>query len=63
MGNRYVKIKVINDADEKAIAMITLFNRTYTNQKDQHLYLLRIIKKHNKHFPKLQKIINFIILL
>jgi hypothetical protein len=48
------KLKVVNDAAERGIALMTFFNGTRTNQ-DQQQYLLQVIEKHRQNFPEAKK--------
>jgi hypothetical protein len=46
------KLKVVNDATERGIVLMTYFNGTHTNQEDQQQYLLQVVENTNKIFRK-----------
>lgn len=48
-------VKVVNDAAERGIALMTSFNGTLTNQEEQQQYILQVIEKHRKDFPDSKK--------
>jgi len=53
--NKLQKLKVVNDAAERGVALIQSFNAVLTNQEKQ--YLLQIVEKHRNEFPKCNKTI------
>jgi len=55
-GQKKVKaLKVVNDAAERGIALITSFNNVLTNQEDQKQFLLQIVEQHRQTFPNSMK--------
>ena len=49
------KLKVVNDAAERGVALIENFNSALTSQEEQKQYLLQINKNHHQKFPKAKK--------
>ena len=49
------KLKVVNDAAKRGVALIENFNSALTNQEKQKQYLLQIVKNHRQKFPKPKK--------
>lgn len=48
-GYKKVKaLKVVNDAAERGIALMTSFNGTRTNQEEQQQYILQVIEKQKR---------------
>ena len=45
------QLKVVNDASERAIALIQNFNASLTKDEDQKQYLLRIVANHRRSLP------------
>lgn len=48
-------IRVVNDAAERGIALISEFNGSITNQPQQQQYLLQVVEQHRKEFPNANK--------
>lgn len=48
-------MKVVNDAAERGVALISEFNGVLTNQEDQQNYLLQVVEEHRKKFPNAKK--------
>ena len=49
------KLKVVNDAAERGVALIQSFNGILTNQEEQKQYLLQIVEKHRTEYPNCNK--------
>lgn len=45
-------LKVVNDTAEMGITLMTLFNRTLTNQEEPQQYFLKVIEKQRDDFHK-----------
>ena len=44
-------IKVVNDAAERGVALIQLFNAAITPQEEQKQFLLQVVEQHRQEFP------------
>jgi hypothetical protein len=49
------QLKVVNDAAERGVALITAFNGVITKQEEQKQYLLQLVEKHRKEYPNSNK--------
>lgn len=49
------KLKVVNDAAERGVALIQSFNSVLTNQEEQKQYLLQVVEKHRQEYPNSKK--------
>jgi hypothetical protein len=53
--NTLRKLKVVNDAAERGVALIQTFNAILTNQEEQKQYLLQVVENHILHYPDAKK--------
>jgi hypothetical protein len=49
------KLKVVNDAAERGVALIQSFNSVLTNQEEQKQFLLQVVESHRQKFPEPKK--------
>jgi hypothetical protein len=49
------KLKVVNDAAERGIALCQTFNAVLTKHEDQKQFLLQVVEKHRLEFPNANK--------
>ena len=52
MTKRLKGFKVVNDAAERGVALMTEFNKILTNDEDQKQYMLTIIAAHRQKYSK-----------
>jgi len=48
-------LKVVNDCDERGIALTSSFNSSLTKSEEAKQYLLQIVAQHRKEFPDAKK--------
>lgn len=53
--DRVKRLKVVNDAAERGVALIQNFNSILTNQEEQKQYLLQVVEHHRQQFPMSKK--------
>lgn len=53
--NKVKSLKVVNDAAERGIALISTFNDILTNKEDQKQYLLQVVERHRSLYKNTNK--------
>lgn len=48
-------LKVVNDCAERGVALMKEFNSSITKNEEQKQYLLKVVQKHRKRFPNVNK--------
>lgn len=51
----FKQMKVVNDAAERGVALVSEYNKCLTKNEEQFQYLLQVVKKHRAKFPNCNK--------